>query len=213
MDIKSIPPEGPEDEWKEKVPSPSRMARTLAAFSNGTGGRIWVGMCDEGQPLGVVNFETAGRAMNAAAALVDPAPQSSFHRVPLVDGRSLLRVDVRPGSKGPYCVVGKGGERVAYLRNRDTTCPIPESEIGRMRKNSTHLSLQEKDWRLLSLLERNDGMKLKELVRRMRMGEREVRRRMVALHRASLTREVEGRGHVLTPRGFKRCRERRASGP
>jgi predicted HTH transcriptional regulator len=213
VDIKSIPPEGPEDEWKEKVPRPNRMARTLAAFSNGTGGRIWVGMRDDGQPLGVPNFDTVRRAMNEAAALVDPAPQISFHRVSLGDGRSLLRVDVRSGSEGPYCVVGREGERVAYLRNRDITRPIPESEIGRMRKNSKHFSLQEKDWRLLILLEGSDGMRLNELARHTRMGEREARRRMVALHQASLTSEVEGRGHVLTPRGFKRCRERGASGP
>jgi ATP-dependent DNA helicase RecG len=210
--MQSIPPEGPEDEWKEEVPRPDRMARTLAAFSNGTGGRIWIGMSDDGRPVGVPNFAIARDAIGAAADLVDPAPDISFHRISLPGDCVLLRVDVPSGLHGPYSVVGPEGDRTVYLRNRDSTRPIPESEMGRLGNNSEHISLADKDWRLLELIQMSDGLVIKDLAQKACMGERDVRRRMVSLHRAGLTSEVPGRGHTLTPRGFKRCRERKSGG-
>jgi len=44
--------EGPECEWKERLPRPERLARTLAAFANGVGGSLWVGVTDAGEVVG-----------------------------------------------------------------------------------------------------------------------------------------------------------------
>lgn len=207
MDIQAIPPEGPEDEWKQQVPRPDRMARTVAAFSNGTGGRIWIGITDQGEVLGV-DSEAACERIRLAVALVDPSPRVSFQRLELSQSLCLLRVEVAAGKEGPYCVVGPNGTRTAYLRNRDSTRPTSEKELARLRFDSGRISLNEKDWHLLGLIGQRDGLSLKELAHRACSGERPVRRRLVAFQQAGLTTEIQGVGHALTPRGFKRWRER-----
>lgn len=207
MDTYAIPREGPEDEWKERIPSPERMARTLAAFSNGVGGRVWVGITDGGRIIGVPNLEAAKEEMLRARALVDPPPQLTMNQFPGPCELSLLRVAVAAGQDGPYCVVDANGKYTAYLRNRDATRPIGHKELGRLGQAVGRTALNEKDWRLMTILGQQDGLAMKDLARRACAGERSVRRTLVILQRAGLVTEVAGAGFALTPRGFKRWRE------
>ena len=78
-------PEGPECEWKERPPRPERLARTLAAFHNGAGGSLWVGVADDGSLVGVPDLEAARGAVTEAQQCVIAV----FH-----DGRVSVDDDV-----------------------------------------------------------------------------------------------------------------------
>ena len=72
-------PEGPECEWKLRPPRPERLARTLAAFHNGAGGSVWIGVADDGTRVGVSDLAPTRAAVEAAggAACTAPAPDDA----------------------------------------------------------------------------------------------------------------------------------------
>lgn len=199
-----IPPEGPEDEWKELLPAPERVARTLSAFSNGTGGRLWVGLTDAGLVRGVQDPARVREVLDLALALVQPAPRVQVHALEAGTGRTLVRIDVAPGTQGTAWVEDGRRPRTAYLRDRDRTRPLEPAAVRDLEREGASLQLEAKDRRLLELLKRYDGLEVKELARRARMGERDVRRRLVRCRLGGLVQEQPDGRHALTPRGYRR---------
>ena len=199
-----IPPEGPEDEWKELLPAPERVARTLSAFANGTGGRLWVGLTDAGLIRGVADPAAVEAVIEQALAMVDPQPQLRVETLDAGEGRTLVRVVVSPGSEGTAWVEDGKRPRTAYLRDRDRTRPLEPGAVRDLERDAARIPLEAKDRRLLELLKRYDGLEVKELARRARMGERDVRRRLVRCRLGGLVQEQPDGRHALTPRGYRR---------
>lgn len=199
-----IPPEGPEDEWKEQLPAPGRIARTLSAFSNGTGGRIWVGVTDAGLVRGVERLDEVKEVLTRALAMVEPAPQVALQTVKDDAGLVLARIEVLPGTNGTAFVDDGRRPPTAYLRDRDRTRPLDAGALRDLERDASPVQLDAKDRKLLDLLKRFDGLEAKELSRRARIGERDVRRRLVRFRLAGLVQEQPDGRHALTPRGFRK---------
>lgn len=199
-----IRPEGPDSEWKERVPRPERLAKTFAAFANGGGGTLWIGVSDNGQRRGVADEAAARRGLAAALALVDPAPRAEV-RKHLIDGALLLEVVVADGAEKPFAVVRPGGERVVYIRDGSSSRRAGERAVRALaRPPARKAKLGEKERKLLGLLAARDGLTLGELARAARLGQRTARRLLVPLLQAGLVHEKDGRRFALTPQGHRR---------
>lgn len=196
-------PEGPECEWKERPPRPERLARTLAAFHNGAGGSLWVGVADDGSLVGVADLEAARGAVAEAQECCEPRPALQMSRR-RVEGVLLLEVQVAPGQE--VCRVHTpGGSCVAYVRDRDSSRRATDDQVKRLERGGAGASLDDRARRLLRTLAREGQLRRRDLARAMRAGERTCRRTLVPLLDAGLVQEGHDGFLSLTPKGHRRA--------
>jgi DNA-binding transcriptional ArsR family regulator len=206
MDGPDSRPEGPETEWKERVPRAERLARTLAAFANGGGGTLWIGVRDDGARCGVDDELRDRRRLGRASALVDPPVRLDVRRHAQGDVL-LLEVRVRAAAQTPVAVVQPDGRRVVYVRDAASTRPAGTAALRALERppaSKPRIGAQER--RLLGLLAQGDGLTLSALASAARMGQRTARRLLIPLLRAGLVHERDGRRFALTPPGHRRLR-------
>jgi ATP-dependent DNA helicase RecG len=99
---------GPESEFRAETTTPAKLAETLVAFANASGGTLFVGVEPRsGRPQGLADPEAAtDRALEAALAtdppLIIPLPQ-----VTELEGKAVLVVTVPAGLPHVYSFRGK----------------------------------------------------------------------------------------------------------
>jgi ATP-dependent DNA helicase RecG len=107
LEFKSVPPRG------------DQIARTCVAFANGVGGEILIGIEDEtGYVCGVEEdlvTDLLTRLPNSVYDSVSPPllPHASLQNV---QGKTVVRLHVFPGSRKPYFVSSLGPEKGVFVR-------------------------------------------------------------------------------------------------
>ncbi len=209
-DTPPFDPEGPESEWKERLPRPNSVARTLAAFANGVGGRLWVGIRDDGRVLGVgpSDGEIIAELQRINADLLVPSVELHVERRQYLD-RTLIEARVSASEARPVLAPGRDGIPTAFLRDDASTRKASRAIQRVWARDSPKLSLNPKAKRVLAELKgraRFDqaGPTLPELAKLARLGRRAARRAIVELQQAGLIAD-RGSGHYgLTPLGARR---------
>ncbi len=203
MSVPTIRPEGPTSEWKEILPRPERMAKTLCAFGNSAGGELWIGVADDGRIVGLRSQEGLRAAFRAAADLVQPTPKWRWERF-RVEDKALVRVSIERLREGVAVVLDKqGSPGHVYLREgasnrRASDRTVRDLTAGHKAK------VGPKERELLRALAQSKPQSLGQLAKAMRMGERRTRRLLVPLLRAGLIHDREGNRYALTARGAQR---------
>ena len=105
-------------DFKYCVSDSRKIARTLAAFSNSGGGRILIGVRDNGSIAGIQTDEEIYMVDTAAHLFCRPEI-SYVVRQHVSGGKTILEVDVHRGTKRPYQVLNENGKWVPYFRHLD----------------------------------------------------------------------------------------------
>lgn len=199
-----IPPEGPETEWKERLPATIKVARTLSAFANGIGGRLWVGVRDDGEQCGIANPDAVKGRIREAASMVEPEPNIEFRTHAIARG-FLVEAHVRGEGDTPAVVYEPDGQKQVYMRDADQTIPADRDDVRWMeRVTGAKMSLTDQDRKILLCLSERGRLHMDDLCRVAFMGQRTVKRRLVELRYGGLVLELEGRRFALTPKGHAR---------
>ena len=105
-------------DFKYCVSDSKKIARTLAAFSNTEGGKLLIGVRDNGSIAGIKSDEEI--YMVETAALLYCKPEVTYllsqHNT---QGKTVLEVDVRKGSERPYKAMDESGRWITWFRHRD----------------------------------------------------------------------------------------------
>ena len=110
-------------EFKRSLSSAYRIARTLAAFANTSGGTLLIGITDSGKLVGVASeFREMAKIEEAADRLVEPALAISYKTL-APDGRLVLIITVSESDEKPHYVVDEAGKRTIYVRAKDKSVP------------------------------------------------------------------------------------------
>lgn len=207
-----IPPEGPECEWKEILPRLDRVARTLAAFANGVGGHLWVGITDDGRRVGVSDARQVLADVRSAGELCEPQPVLSLRRH-RDGGVVLVEARVKPTRPGPVGVTVDGAQRV-FVRDGSSTRPAEEGALHRMRRKDgpSRARLDKRAARVLNLLQTSGPLDQGEVARSASMSRQAVKRILVELIQADLAQEVQGHRYSLTPSGHRKGKGSSRSG-
>jgi ATP-dependent DNA helicase RecG len=106
-------------------------ARTLCAFLNGWGGRIFVGVSETGDALGLENPEESEKAVRETVrSRIFPLPEAYVRtRIGASFGKTVLVVTVLAGKAPPYYAEDAGGVRTAYVRHGSRTEAADDAEI------------------------------------------------------------------------------------
>jgi hypothetical protein len=112
--------EGVALDYKESITNANKIAKTLSAFSNTTGGILLVGIKDNKTICGIAPEEEKFMINLAAEKYCKPKPKLTFSQFEH-DGKSILKVTIAKGSHPPYKAKDEKGKWKAYLRIEDST--------------------------------------------------------------------------------------------
>jgi hypothetical protein len=120
-------------EFKESLPErdATGLLKTVAAFANGGGGTIILGVRDDGTILGIDDAQIA-RSLDRLTNLITESvrPLVDFHlERAAISGRTVIELTVQRGANAPYGV-GSTERKVAYyIRRGATTFPAAPADV------------------------------------------------------------------------------------
>jgi len=107
-----------EQDFKFEISEVRKIAKTLSAFANTTGGRLLVGVKDNGKIAGIRSDEELHMVASAAQLYCTPEIAFTTH-VHKVEGKTVLEVVIAQGVHKPYYALDFDNKRRAYLRIGD----------------------------------------------------------------------------------------------
>lgn len=107
-----------QQDFKFEISDARKIAKSLSAFANTDGGRLLIGVKDNGKIAGVRSDEEAYMIESAANVYCSPEVRFSMtqHRV---EGRVVLEVSIPEAENKPVCAKNEENKLLAYVRIAD----------------------------------------------------------------------------------------------
>ncbi|MBI5010425.1 MAG: ATP-binding protein [Bacteroidia bacterium] len=105
-------------DFKYCISDSRKIARTLSAFSNSNGGKLLIGVRDNGSIAGIRTDEEIYMVETAVHLFCRPEIDYTIKQH-VADGKTILEIDVARGDKRPYQVKDEDGRWLTYFRNDD----------------------------------------------------------------------------------------------
>ncbi len=105
-------------DFKYCVSDSRKIARTLSAFANSDGGRILIGVRDNGSIAGIRSDEEIYMVDTAAHLFCRPEIDFTIKQH-TAEGKTIVEVDVVKGNKRPYQAKDENGKWSSYFRHHD----------------------------------------------------------------------------------------------
>lgn len=158
--------EGKTLEFKRDLSSPTKPLRTIVAFANSAGGRLVVGVEDDGTVAGVADPLTEEeRITNLIADHISPQLVPAVDLV-TVGETTILVVDVPLSTRRPHFMQAQGPEHGVYVRLGSTTRQADPALVAELERNARGISfedlpepratLEDLDLKALSALRKRD---------------------------------------------------------
>jgi predicted HTH transcriptional regulator len=150
-------------DFKYCVSDSRKIARTLSAFANSDGGRILIGVRDNGSIAGIKSDEEI--YMIDTAAHLFCRPEITYNiKQHLTGGKTILEVEVIRGNNRPYQVKDENGKWLSYFRHHDQNLVANKVLLQVWRKEEKKSGVLVKFSRvensLLDYLEKNGSITL-----------------------------------------------------
>lgn len=107
-----------QQDFKYRVSDAQKLAKSVSAFANTDGGRLLIGVRDDGNMSGVRSEEEIYMMHQAAYRYCHPESSIKFDTYH-VDGRTIVVATVPPSDRRPICAIGEDGKQRAYIRIAD----------------------------------------------------------------------------------------------
>ena len=122
--------EGSHLEFKRKVPRAERIAKEVIAFANSRGGRLLLGVDDDGSVVGVRDPEEEEYALKRALnAHCRPALSLSIERISIRHRRDVIVVHVPESTEKPHYLVNGDKHGTAYVRVEDKSVEASDEAL------------------------------------------------------------------------------------
>lgn len=166
-----------QQDFKFEISDARKIAKTLSAFANTLGGRLLIGVKDNGKIAGVRSDEE--QYMVEAAARLYCTPQVDCEmRTYLAEGRSVLVATIAESRHKPVFAKNEHGQNLAYLRMADENILATPVHLCMWRQSANEqgelLAFTEREQLLLRLLEENGQLSLSKCCRLLRVSRRVV---------------------------------------
>jgi predicted HTH transcriptional regulator len=115
--------EGQKLDFKFCISDSRKIARTLAAFANSCGGKILIGVRDNGSIAGIRTDEEIYMVDTAAQLFCRPEVEFRI-RQHTAESKTIVEVDVAKGDKRPYQAKDEEGRWIAYFRHNDQNLAV-----------------------------------------------------------------------------------------
>ena len=184
--------EGVTLDFKKTITSCEKIARTMVSFANNKGGRLLIGVADDGTIKGVKSEDEERYMITKAAHLfARPALEPVFEEV-YVDDKLVLVVDTQPSVIKPHYALADDGKWWAYVRVKDKSVLASKIVLEVLKRSADDkgvlISYSDNERLLLQYLETNTRITIKEVSELLKVGRRRAQRILVDLILSGLIR-------------------------
>lgn len=156
-----------QQDFKYRVSDACKLAKSVSAFANTDGGRLLIGVRDDGHLSGVRSEEEIYMMHQAAYRYCKPEPSIKFDTYH-VDGRTIVIATVPSSVTRPVCALDEEGRTRAYIRIKDENIVASPVHLAlwqeAQKPKGTVMSYNETVKKLLAVI--TDRQTLNQLVRR-----------------------------------------------
>ncbi|CAG4998785.1 hypothetical protein DYBT9275_02079 [Dyadobacter sp. CECT 9275] len=169
--------EGLTVEFKRKIDSSYKIAKTITSFANTSGGTLLVGIGDNGEILGVKSeLRELQKLEKATSELIEEKLILRFKSEAL-DGKQILRIEIDESTDKPHYALNEKGDRIIYIRMKDKSLPIPRLLIQGEGDNDTEKMLASRHVKtLITYLRETDYVTAKAFSRIINISEKRAQR-------------------------------------
>lgn len=167
--LRKLIEEGEHDQqdFKYKIQEAAKLARSVSAFANTHGGRLLIGVRDDGHISGVKSEEEI--FMMHAAAFKYCTPESAIRFDTLhVEGRSVVIATIPPAQRKPIKAIDEKDTPHAYVRIKDeniAASPVHLEMWQQEQRASNQMEYGETAQQMMRALAEHPGETLNRLVR------------------------------------------------
>ena len=176
-------------DFKYQITDARKIARSIAAFANNSGGHLLIGVKDNGNIAGVRSDEEIYMIETAAQMYCRPEQQVSF-KVFNINGKSVVKADIPEADEKPVEAPDDNGVWHVYYRVADENVLASrlherimstESEIEESH-NAETITFSEREQVLMSYLRDHGGITLEGYMKLAHISEESATKIVVALH-------------------------------
>lgn len=189
--------EGPHLEFKNRVPRPDRIAREVIALANTNGGKVLVGVDDDGTVLGLKDTHEEVYALDAALrAHILPEVEVEIESVRISRTREVLVVHVPASGRRPHVLLpdrrpdGSLPKRRVFVRVADQSVEASAEAVSLMkaegRDDPVTFTFGDAERRLLDYLDRHERITVREYARMTKTPPWRASKTLVTLVRAGI---------------------------
>lgn len=155
-------------DFKFAISDARKIAKSISAFSNTEGGRLLVGVKDNGKIAGVRSEEEI--YMIEAAAKMYCIPQVNIsNKIFRVQGKDILEVSIEECKNKPVCAIDENNKAWAYVRIKDENILADTVFLNRWKHNKqdekVFVTYSEREKHLLDILSKNKELTLNQCSR------------------------------------------------
>lgn len=107
-----------QQDFKYRVSDAAKLAKSVSAFANTDGGRLLIGVRDDGHMSGVRSEEEIYVMHQAAYRHCRPEASIKFDTYH-IEGRTIVVATIPPADRRPVCAISDDGKERAYIRIAD----------------------------------------------------------------------------------------------
>lgn len=159
-------------DFKYCIKDSRKIARSMVAFANTDGGRLLLGIRDNGSVAGIQSDEEY--YMAEAAAKLYSKPPINFQTIQwMIEGKSVLEIVIQKRDDIPHLAQNEDGKWLVYIRKGDQNILAPGIllKVWEQQKSSkgVHIWFSDEEKRLLSLIALNQNLSLNQFSRQAKL--------------------------------------------
>lgn len=157
-----------QQDFKFCINDSKKIAKSLVAFANTDGGRLLIGVKDNGKVVGISTDEEYYMVESAAKIYSNP-PISFTTKQWHSEGKTVLEISVQPSKNKPHYAKDEGGKWLAYTRIKDENVLAHKIQLVVWKKQNSpkgiHFSYSEDEKFLIDYLQKNEGITFTKFIR------------------------------------------------
>jgi len=175
--------EGVTLDFKKTITSCEKIARTMISFANNKGGRLLIGVADDGSIKGVKSEDEERYMITRAAQMfAKPALEPLFEEV-YVDDKLVLVVEIPESDTKPHYALAEDGKWWVYVRVKDKSVLASKIVVDVLKhsadKNGILIEYSTKEKALLEYLAERERINVPEYCKLLNLSRRSAQRILV----------------------------------
>lgn len=158
-----------QQDFKYCINDSRKIAKSLVAFANTDGGRLLIGVKDNGRVVGIQTDEEyymveAAAKIYSKPAIIFTTQQWQF------EGKTVLEIWVDPSNQKPHFAKDENGKWLAYIRIDDENFLAHKILVNvwknKSNPNGVHFSYSENEKFLIEYLQENESVSISKFIRK-----------------------------------------------
>lgn len=192
--------EGETLDFKQKITSLDKIAKTICSFANTRGGTILVGVTDRRSLMGIDPEEEKYMLLQAAQNFCDPPVNLHFEELEeLEDDKEIviLKVSIPESTQKPHASLNRTGQWQVYIRQRDKSVPAGKNMQRHLENEQPkaasdgRIELDKNEQKIMDYLRLNERVTVKELAAMINFSTRRAQRLLNQMMNKGLIRLFE----------------------